>query len=230
MENRLTPDPITGAFTQKICGCCSELPTQHRCLAIVTTGGVLYGVQGGRVCGYPVCSPCSFKFGNEGVIRCRFHSSASNDEEVTDVEDCSDLSESGIEKENIPLSLPSVTEKKSCAKGKASKGFVSRIKPTTKVSAKGTRAAEYSAKDLLILSQSFVRCSENAIDGTSQKRNKFWDDVSATFNELKKQQEAFDSRRHKREKYNKVLLTACHAYRLWSAKASTTMVGLPSLP
>ena len=143
MENRLTPDPITGAFTQIICGCCSELPTQHRCLAIVTTGGVLYGVQGGRVCGYPVCSPCSFKFGNEGIIRCRFHSSASVDETGTDIEDCSDLSESGIEKENINPLLPSPTKKmKSCAKGKVPNGFISQNKMMKKVSAKGTRAAE----------------------------------------------------------------------------------------
>jgi hypothetical protein len=58
----------------------------------------------------------------------------------------------------------------------------------------------------LILSQSFIRTLENAIDGTSQKRNKFWDDVSVAFNQLKKQQEAFDSRRSRRDKFNKVLL------------------------
>ena len=70
MEDTLiAPDPVTGAFAPKLCQCCSELPTQHRCLATVTTGGVLYGVSGGRVCGSAVCSPCSFKFGNEGVIR-----------------------------------------------------------------------------------------------------------------------------------------------------------------
>jgi hypothetical protein len=68
MENTLTPDPITGAFAPKICDFCSELPTQHRCLATITTGGVLYGVAGGRICGHTVCSLCSFKFGNEGVL------------------------------------------------------------------------------------------------------------------------------------------------------------------
>jgi hypothetical protein len=130
MENRLTPDPITGAFTQIICGCCSELPTQHRCLAIVTTGGVLYGVQGGRVCGYPVCSPCSFKFGNKGVIRCHFHSSVSAED--SDDNDNSDLSESDDEKENAPPMLP-IPKMKSGAKGKTATS-----KLTNKVSAKGT--------------------------------------------------------------------------------------------
>jgi hypothetical protein len=131
------------------------------------------------------------------------HSSASLDDEATDDNTCSVASESGSEKENIPPLPPSRAGKKSCAKGK---GLVSQVKPTNKVSAKGTRATEYNGKDLLILSQSFIRCSENAIDGTSQKRNKFWDDVSVVFNELKKQQEAYDSRQRHREKYHKVLL------------------------
>jgi len=90
MEDTLiAPDPVTGAFAPKLCQCCSELPTQHRCLATITTGGVLYGVSGGRVCGSAVCSPCSFKFGNEGLIRCRLHSSASLDDEATDDNTCS---------------------------------------------------------------------------------------------------------------------------------------------
>ncbi len=149
----------------------------------------MYGLQGGRVCGLLVCSPCSFKFGNEGVVRCRLHSSASAED--SDGDECSDLSDSGEDKENAPPKLPLLTIKKSGAKGRAATS-----KPTTnKVSAKGTRAAEYNAKDLLILSQSFIPTSENAIDGTSQKRNKFWDDVSVAFNQLKKRQEAFDSRR-----------------------------------
>ena len=41
----------------------------------------------------------------------------------------------------------------------------------SKVVAKAPKAAEYSAKDLLILSQAFIRTSKNAIEGTSQKKN-----------------------------------------------------------
>lgn len=124
-------------------------------------------------------------------MRYYFHSGPSV-EEVSD-EFSYDLSESG-EKENIHPYLPSPMKKKSCTKGKAPKDFVLWLKPTNIVSVKGTRAAKYNAKDLLILSQSFIRCSENAIDGTSQKRKKFWDDIAVTFNELKNQKEAFDAR------------------------------------
>jgi hypothetical protein len=98
--------------------------------------GVLYGVTGGRVCGYAVCSPCSFKFGNEGVIRCHFHSSVILDKEDIDDKDCSITSESGSEKENIPPLPPSPTRKKSCAKGKATMDLVSQVKLTNKVSAR----------------------------------------------------------------------------------------------
>jgi len=33
----------------------------------------------------------------------------------------------------------------------------------------GTKQSEYSAKDLLVLSQAFVRVSENAIEGVNRK-------------------------------------------------------------
>ncbi|MFN9979020.1 MAG: hypothetical protein ACK53Y_03860, partial [bacterium] len=77
---------------------------------------------------------------------------------------------------------------------------------STKVMAKGNKGAEYTAKDLLILSQSFIRVSENAVEGTSKKQSKFWDEVAEVFNQLKKQQEAYDARVRKRQKLNKVRL------------------------
>ena len=84
-------------------------------------------------------------------------------------------------------------------------------KPKARAKAKAAdskvlRAAEYTAKDLLVLAQAYVRTSENAIDGTSQKRNKFWDDVAEAFKVLKKHQEDYDQRIQKKTKYNKVIL------------------------
>ncbi len=65
---------------------------------------------------------------------------------------------------------------------------------------------EYTAKDLLILSQAIIHISEDAIEGVSHKTISFWDDVVIAFSKLKEQQEAYDSRRCKQDKYNKVLL------------------------
>jgi hypothetical protein len=83
-------------------------------------------------------------------------------------------------------------------------------KKPNKVTAKGVkggnRTREYSAKDLLVLAQSFIRVFKNAIEGASQKRNKFWDEVAVAYNKLKEQQEAYDQRQKRKEKYNQVRL------------------------
>jgi len=55
----------------------------------------------------------------------------------------------------------------------------------TKVSAKGTKSAEYGEKDLLILSQAFIQTSENPIEGPAQPRHKFWDDGAMAYSQLK---------------------------------------------
>jgi hypothetical protein len=46
-----------------------------------------------------------------------------------------------------------------------------------KVTGKGTKSSEYSVKDVIILSQVYIWAYENAIDGVSHKRPKFWDDM-----------------------------------------------------
>jgi hypothetical protein len=46
---------------------------------------------------------------------------------------------------------------------------------------KVTKAGEYTAKGLLVLAQPYIRTSENAIEGSAQKRNKFWDDIAEAF-------------------------------------------------
>jgi uncharacterized Zn finger protein (UPF0148 family) len=79
-------------------------------------------------------------------------------------------------------------------------------KPTAKSIKSGVKSTEYSSKDLLVLAQSFIRVSENAVEGASQKRAKFWDEVSVAYNKLKAQQEAYDKRQRKKEKYNEVRL------------------------
>jgi hypothetical protein len=47
---------------------------------------------------------------------------------------------------------------------------------------------------------------ENPVEGTGQTRTKFWYEVAVAYSQLKKQQEAYDSRQRKRTKYNEVLL------------------------
>jgi hypothetical protein len=64
------------------------------------------------------------------------------------------------------------------------------VKESKKSLAKNTKGTEYNAKDLLVLSQAFIKTSENAINGAAQKRNKFWNEVTDCFNQLK------NSRRH----------------------------------
>jgi hypothetical protein len=132
---RLVADPITGCFSVVICSSCNDINTSHRCLAAVTVGGLLCGNARDMVCGIPICGICNSEFGNENIIRCRFHSS---------------------EKENIREDNVNVVEGK-------------HDKKRSKILGKGTCAAEYSSKDLLILSQAYIRTSENAIEGVSQK-------------------------------------------------------------
>jgi hypothetical protein len=99
------------------------------------------------------------------------------------------------DKENVAAV---VSNKSQTAPSRNSKG--------TKVSARGTKGAEYGVKDLLILSRAFIRTSENPIDGTAQPCHKFWDDVAVVYSQLKKQQEAYDNRQQKKAKYTKVLM------------------------
>jgi hypothetical protein len=96
------------------------------------------------------------------------------------------------EKDNVPIIS-------------AQSSNLSRAK-VPKVSVKGTKGAEYGVKDLLILSQAFIRTSENAVEGTAKQSNKFLDEVAVAFSGLKKQQEAYDNWKRKQKKYNAVLL------------------------
>jgi hypothetical protein len=78
---------------------------------------------------------------------------------------------------------------------------------TSKLAAsKQPKQADYTAKDLLVLAQAYVRTSENAIDGASQKRGKFWDDVAESFNVLKRHQEDYDRHLLQKKKYNQAIL------------------------
>ncbi len=80
----------------------------------------------------------------------------------------------------------------------------SNSKPSA--ASKQPKQADYTAKDLLVLAQAYVRTSENAIDGASQKSSKFWDDMAEAFNVLKRCQEDYDRRLLKKKKYNQVIL------------------------
>jgi len=168
-----------GIHASALCAVCNTLPTNHRCLH-PTKRGLLEVNAIGKVCGKAICGPCNFNHGNEGVYRCPLHS-------VLDDDASEDLEEKqGNDKENVPVFSAQTVN-------------VSRAK-VAKVSAKATKGAEYGAKDLLILSQaSFIRTSENAVEGTAKQSNKFWDEVAVSYSALKKQQEAYNNRQPKQK-------------------------------
>lgn len=80
--------------------------------------------------------------------------------------------------------------------------ITSSSKRGSDTSQKQNRSSEYSSKELLILSQAYIKTSENSIEGTSQKKTKFWDDVAENYRLLKRHQEEYDERQKKRKKYN----------------------------
>jgi tRNA A-37 threonylcarbamoyl transferase component Bud32 len=63
---------------------------------------------------------------------------------------------------------------------------------------KANKSVEYTAKDLLVLAQAFIRTSENSIDGVSQKRSTFWEEVTKCFHKLKESQHMIEDRRRRR--------------------------------
>jgi len=71
---------------------------------------------------------------------------------------------------------------------------------------KANKSVEYTAKDLLVLAQAFIRTSENSIDGVSQKRSTFWEEVTKCFHKLKESQQAYDRRQKKKAHYTEVRL------------------------
>jgi hypothetical protein len=181
----------TAQYPSVTCVVCNQLMTHHRCMQPVKKGLLVIAVVG-VVCGKPICGPCNYQHGNEGIFRCPVHS-------VSDVSSDDDSVAGNKEDAAVILSGKSQITKSGTS------GTTTSNK-STKVMAKGNKGAEYTAKDLLILSQSFIRVSENAVEGTSKKQSKFWDEVAEVFNQLKKQQEAYDARVRKRQKLNKVRL------------------------
>ena len=171
-----------------ICAVCNLIMTNHRCLQPVKKGLLVLHVVG-HVCGKAVCGPCNFRHGNEGIFRCPVHSISDDD----------DMTDSDVEAINKPTEDDKENEVPKVAKSKNKRA-------TNKVIGKSTKGSKYSAKDLLILSQAFIRTSENAVDGTAKKSSKFWDEVAESYDKLKKQQEAYDSRLRKREKMSRVML------------------------
>jgi len=87
---------------------------------------------------------------------------------------------------------------------------LSQRKRSIRVSAKslkgGIKCSEYSAKDLLVLSQAYIHVTENAVEGVLWKQGMFWDNVAVAFGKLKEQQEVYDSRLKKKQENSKVLL------------------------
>jgi len=62
-------------FPSILCKDCGRLPTQHQCLVKVSKDGYLF--EGAVICGFPICSPCSSKYGEEGIFLCNLHKAVS---------------------------------------------------------------------------------------------------------------------------------------------------------
>jgi hypothetical protein len=160
------------------CKFCKEIPTSHQCMYPVSKGGIILDGVGGQVCGEWICAPCSSAFGNEvGIFRCLDHTT--NSSATTKHDDANSVTES----------IPPLPQKK-------------RNKQVSKI----TKASEYSSKDILVLAQAFIQVSENAIEGTAKKSQKFWEEVADSFSKLKEQQEAYDRRLRKKQRYNELHL------------------------
>jgi hypothetical protein len=127
IKDRLIADQSTCCFSMVLCGSCKKMKTHHQCLAPVSKGGMLHGMDDNRACAMPICGPCNDELGNENIFKCYFHSES---------------------KENL-TQLPSQKDK---------------------VLPRQNRAVEYSSKELLILSQAYIKTSENSIEGASQKK------------------------------------------------------------
>jgi hypothetical protein len=179
---RLVADPNTGSFPVVRCNACKVLPTHHPCLAVVTVGGLLFGSTSEAVCATAVCGPCNARFDNENIIRCR-HQSTKFQGAATPAPN-NNVSRSRTNNDNNMTVTPA-TNYNGNLKGS------SRTTPAMNNNAnldnnnnnrKGSSwTAEYSAKELLVLSQAYIRTSENSIDGASKQKGKFWDDVADSY-------------------------------------------------
>ena len=180
-------------YPSVLCVVCARMRTSHRCLQPVAKGLLVLEMIG-TVCGRPICGPCNFKQGNETIFICPLHSVSDDDSSLGSLDSEKSEKESAV----------AVSKMKGKANANNNMTETSNAdKPPVKVKGnKGSKGSEYSAKDLLILSQAYIKTSENSIKGTSQKKNKFWDDVADVFNKLKVQQEAYDSHQWKKDKMN----------------------------
>jgi hypothetical protein len=155
VTERLGANPATGAFSVVKCDVCRLVNTHHRCLAIVTVGGLLFGPDGDTVCAAAVCGPCNARFGHENIFRCQQHSSKCPSSKL--------------------MVTPTPAHNKKTSKATTGKG-------SNVTTGKGSnRMAEYSAKELLILSQAYIRSSENSIEGASKQKGEFWEDVGDVY-------------------------------------------------
>jgi hypothetical protein len=168
------------------CTFCEEVPTRHRCMHLVEIGGL--ATDGDlHICGEYICAPCSLSFGSkEGIFRCLEHSEK-NDDESNNVD------------EDTQVVVKETKQRPSWKKRNESWVAAKGVKL-------GSKQSEYSAKDLLVLSQAFICVSDHAIAVFNRKSGKVWDDVAIAFNKLKEQQEAYNSRQRKKDKYNQILL------------------------
>lgn len=179
-------------YPSVLCSVCGKVMTTHRCLHPAKRGLLILEVIG-TVCGRPVCGPCNYEHGNETLFRCPSHSA------ITD--ESSEESVVEMDKENVAVISETSQSRKSTKTGGKSAKAVASSKGGKGAKGKGN---EYTAKDLLILSQAYIKTSEDAVDGTSKRQSKFWDEVAASFNSIKKRQEAYDARHAKRQKFNAV--------------------------
>ena len=200
---RLEADPDTGSFPVVRCNSCKLLPTHHRCLAVVTVGRFLFGSTGEAVCATAVCGPCNACFGNENILRCRHHSTKFQGAATPALNNSVSRSRTNNKKKKT---VTPATNNNGNLKGSSQTAPAMNNKvnlDNNNNNSKGSSwTAEYSAKELLILSQAHIRTSENSIDGASKQKGKFWDDVADSYQLLKKQQEKYDHHQWRQRWYN----------------------------
>jgi hypothetical protein len=91
----------TGVHASALCTVCNSMTTNHRFLHPMKRGLLVIEVIG-RVCGNPICGPCNFQDGNEGVFRCPLHS-VTDDSGSEDSEEGDAIANSVADKENVPI-------------------------------------------------------------------------------------------------------------------------------
>jgi hypothetical protein len=202
-------------FPSILCEDCGRLPTQHRCLVKVSKEGYLF--EGAVVCGFAICSPCSSKYGEEGIFHCNLHKAVSlpassavraSKFQETDPADSLSLQRlatgSRCSSKSSSLDVENNNKKKKPAgeqQGAENLNSIDVEDNNNKKKSTRERGAEYSATEILLLSKAWISASENTLVGVNQKISTFWESVLQAYNTFKVQHEDYMQRQREKEKF-----------------------------